>query len=120
MVFSSTIFVMVFLPLFLGIYYLVPKRFHSHVILIASYIFYGWWRVDFMALFAFVTLFNHFISTAIIRHDESCKKMLMIGVVGNLLILGYFKYFNFGVDSLNTLLESAGNSPVTVWNVILP
>ena len=120
MVFSSTIFVMVFLPLFLGIYYLVPKRFHSHVILIASYIFYGWWRVDFMTLFAFVTLFNHFISTSIIRHDESCKKMLTIGVVGNLLILGYFKYFNFGVDSLNTLLESAGNSPVTVWNVILP
>ncbi|MCC6597507.1 MAG: MBOAT family protein [Alphaproteobacteria bacterium] len=120
MVFSSAIFVMVFLPLFLLAYYLTPKRYHSLIILLASYGFYGWWRVDFMALFAGVTLFNYVISLFIIRHDSHSGKIMAIGVIGNLLTLGYFKYFNFGVNSLNLLLGHTGAGEITAWTVILP
>ena len=57
MVFSSTIFLSLFLPVFLIIYYLTPFKYRSRVILIGSYTFYAWWRIDFVALFAVVTYF---------------------------------------------------------------
>lgn len=120
MVFSSTIFIMFFLPLFLMTYYAVPNKYRSYIILIGSYIFYAWWRVDFLLLFFGVTLFNHIISKQMVARPLKSKLFLIIGVVGNLLTLGYFKYFNFGVDSLNSLLGYTDNAPLTLWSVILP
>ncbi len=120
MVFSSVTFLFLFLPAFLAIYYAVPKRWHSLVILLGSYIFYAWWRVDFVLLFAGVTLFNYIISKIIIRKQPHCKLALGVGVAGNLLTLGYFKYFNFGADSMNALLSVTGADGFTAWNVILP
>lgn len=120
MVFSSAIFLMLFLPLFLLTYYVVPKRFHSHIIVLGSYIFYGWWRVDFVALMVGISLFSYLVSIKILGSEYNSKKWLAVGVVGNLLTLGYFKYFNFGVDSFNALLGYTGHDAVTVWNVILP
>src|SRR6478609_6207569 len=52
MVFSSNVFLFLFLPIFLGLYYLSGQRYRNLLLLIASYIFYAWWRVDFLALFA--------------------------------------------------------------------
>ena len=51
MVFSSNVFLFLFLPIFLGLYYLSGQRYRNLLLLIASYIFYAWWRVDFLALF---------------------------------------------------------------------
>lgn len=120
MVFSSTVFLMLFLPLFLAAYYMVPARYQSHIIVLGSYIFYGWWRVDFLFLCFGVTLFSYLISLAMARDGKNKRKLLILGVGGNLLTLGYFKYFNFGVDTMNSLLGYAGNSPITLWSVILP
>lgn len=120
MVFSSAIFLLAFLPVFLLIYYATPKRFHSHIISLGSYIFYGWWRIDFLVLVGGVTLFNYVASKYMVRDGISSKKVLAFGVIINLLTLGYFKYFNFGVDSLNTLLGYAGEPGFTAWHVILP
>ena len=50
MIFASQIFLFGFLPLFLATYYLAPVRARSVLILLASYAFYGWWRVDYLAL----------------------------------------------------------------------
>ena len=50
MIFSSAIFVFGFLPLFLVAYYAAPKQAKSWVILLGSYAFYGWWRVDYLAV----------------------------------------------------------------------
>ena len=58
MVFSSNVFLFLFLPIFLGLYYLSGQRYRNLLLLIASYVFYAWWRVDFLALFAAVTLWN--------------------------------------------------------------
>ena len=58
MVFSSSIFLFLFLPVFLGIYYLTPFKFRSWVILLGSYSFYAWWRVDFLLLFKAARFFN--------------------------------------------------------------
>lgn len=120
MVFSSAIFIMVFLPLFLLAYYVTPARFHSHMIVIGSYVFYGWWRVDFLAMCAGVTLFSYLVSKRIVKSEAHKKHWLILGVCGNLMALAYFKYFNFGIDSLNALLGYAGQSGFTAWHVILP
>jgi alginate O-acetyltransferase complex protein AlgI len=122
MVFSSNIFLFLFLPLFLGAYYLTSTRWKSLTILLGSYSFYAWWRVDFLLLFIGVTLWNHVCAKQIVKHDDDAigKKWLFIGVVGNLVTLGFFKYFNFGVESMNALLNTAGFDSIAAMKVILP
>src|SRR3546814_1626789 len=73
MVFSSNVFLFLFLPLFLAIYYLTPNRgrLRNYVVLIGSYAFYAWWRVDFLVLFAGVTVWNYFVGMGIARAKRS-------------------------------------------------
>ena len=125
MVFSSTIFLFVFLPIFLAVYYLTPFRWRSLVILIGSYSFYAWWRVDFLLLFVAVTLWNYTFGIVIHNYqyrkdDKVVKRTLAVGVAGNLATLGFFKYANFGIDSFNALLTSVGQSPMPLADIILP
>lgn len=125
MVFSSIVFLTIFLPAFLAIYYLTPNRWRSLVILLGSYAFYAWWRIDFVILFGVVTFFNYWVSVHITRHKEansvkSCKRWLAIGIAGNLVVLGYFKYFNFGVNAFNDLVIAMGGTVWDAWSVILP
>ncbi len=104
MVFSSNVFLFLFLPIFLGLYYLSGQRYRNLLLLIASYVFYAWWRVDFLALFAAVTLWNYWIGLKVgaagVR-TKPAQRWLLLGVAVDLCILGYFKYANFGVDSIN-------------------
>ena len=122
MVFSSAVFLFLFLPIFLAVYYATPTRFRSYSILAGSYVFYGWWRLDFLGLLILVTLGNHFCAKAITRWDGETisRRAMQIGVVGNLLILGVFKYYNFGVDSLNALFEQSGLNTFDALRFILP
>jgi alginate O-acetyltransferase complex protein AlgI len=124
MVFSTNLFLFLFLPLFLLVYYLLPFRFKSVWILLASYIFYAWWRVDFAALFFVTMLWSYFIGAVIARsrdtNPQRARLALVVGTVGNLGTLAYFKYFNFGVDSLNAVLTSLGGQSLETWSVILP
>ena len=125
MVFSSNIFLFLFLPAFLAVYYLTPNRYRlrNWVVLLASYVFYAWWRVDFLFLFIAVTAWNYGIGLAISRHlprSIAARRWLATGVVVNLLTLGYFKYANFGVDSFNALMASGGFEPFVLTHVILP
>jgi alginate O-acetyltransferase complex protein AlgI len=119
MVFSSNIFIFSFLPLFLGCYYLVSNQYRNWVILAGSYSFYAWWRVDFLMLFVAVTLFNFYIGKKVSGNSKA-KIWLTFGVVGNLTVLGYFKYANFGLDSFNTLLTYSGVAPFNIVDIILP
>lgn len=122
MVFSSAIFLFLFLPVFLAVYYLTPERFRSYPILLGSYIFYGWWRLDFLGLLIAVTMGNHLCARAIVctQGTASARRFMQAGVAGNLLILGVFKYFNFGVESLNMALEQSGLNSFEAIRFILP
>ena len=127
MVFSSNIFLFLFLPLFLISYYLTPNRHRSITILVGSYLFYAWWRVDFLLLFVAVTFWNYAIGLYIGRQicpangaPARAKTALIVGIIGNLSTLGYFKYANFGADSLNAILISFGLQPFDLLPVILP
>ena len=122
MVFSSNIFLFAFLPFFLACYYLTPWRAKSALILIFSYAFYAWWRPDFLGLLVGVTVISYGFALAIGATTDETRRhyFLTAGVTVNLLALGYFKYANFGIDSFNVALASAGMAPVEFAHVLLP
>lgn len=123
MVFSSNIFLFLFLPLFLAVYYLAPERLRAWIIVGGSWLFYAWWRVDFLLLFVAVTFFNWWIGLRIAsagQRTPTARRWMIFGVVADLGVLGYFKYANFGVDSLNALLGAAGSPPLELAAVLLP
>ena len=124
MVFTTTIFLFLFLPLFLALYYLLPFRYRSAWILTASLLFYGWWRPDFMLLMVAATLWSHILCRRIaetrVSDPSAARRALAFGIFLNIGTLGYFKYFNFGVESLNALIRGLGGSGLSAWEVILP
>lgn len=123
MVFSTPLFLLLFLPLFLLFYYLVPNRFRTAVILLGSWTFYAVWRVDFLLLLILVSLVNFAAGDYIHRnrlHPEKARKGVFLGVTVNLLVLGYFKYAGFGLESLNHLLGLIGMEPFAAARIILP
>ena len=123
MIFSSNVFLFVFLPAFLAGYYMTPDRFRSWPILIGSYLFYAWWRIDFLALFAGVTAFNYMLGIKIANNSDrksQARRWLQLGLVGNLGTLAYFKYANFGAATVNSVLNELGTDPWLVTHVVLP
>jgi alginate O-acetyltransferase complex protein AlgI len=122
MVFSSHIFLFVFLPLFLLVYYAVNPRLRSTVIVIGSWTFYGWWRIDFLLLYFAVTVWSYVFGQKIAAAPtrEARKIWCIVGVVGSLLVLAYFKYFNFLLDSVLAVTGDDLRSADVFWTVILP
>ena len=124
MVFSTTVFLFLFLPVFLAVYYALPFRYRSAWILTASLAFYGWWRLDFLLLMVATTVWSHLLCREIEQNlplrPARAKRALTAGILLNIGTLAYFKYFNFGIDSLSSLLVMLGGQEITAWQVILP
>ena len=136
MIFTSQIFLFWFLPAVLLLYYLLPFRFRSGLLVLVSYLFYGWWRPDFVLLMLVSTLIDFWCGRGIGRMhaaidaapDEAAtrplaakrKRFLIVSMCANLGLLGYFKYWNFGIDSLNVLLETWEVAPIEWAAIVLP
>ncbi len=123
MIFASPIFLFVFLPIFLSVYYLTPFRWRSAVILAGSSVFYAWWRVDFLLLLYSIIGGSWLIALGIEKWRGTPRAMWLMrgGVIANLLTLGYFKYWNFGVSSFQAIMIKAGvNVPEEFVHVLLP
>ncbi|MFT5051405.1 MAG: alginate O-acetyltransferase complex protein AlgI [Chlamydiales bacterium] len=123
MLFASATFLYYFLPAFLAVYYLTPRGARSFTLAIASYLFYGWWRPDFLILMLTSTLVDFSAGAGIQRARErgaSGKPWLLLSLFTNLGLLAYFKYANFGIESLNALLGATGNTPIAWTQVVLP
>ncbi len=120
--FSSSIFLFIFLPIFLGLYYLTPFKLRSSLILLGSYAFYAWWRIDFLVLLAGITVVAYGFALQIEKTQDARAKfrLLSVAITLNLLALAYFKYANFGVTSLNAALEKLGVQALAWTPVILP
>ncbi len=123
MVFASNIFIYAFLPLFLALYYATSQRGRAWVIALASYLFYGWWRPDFVALMWASTALDYSCGHGIARdrtRGRTGRRWVVLSCVANLSLLAYFKYANFGIDTLNHLLVELGARPLPWAAVILP
>ncbi|MCB9759856.1 MAG: MBOAT family protein [Alphaproteobacteria bacterium] len=123
MVFASNVFLFLFLPAFLAVYYATPRQGRAFVIALGSYVFYGWWRPDFLALVLLSTVLDHTCGQRIAEaqaRGERGRAWLTLSVIANLGLLGYFKYANFGIESFNLLMTSVGLDPVAWSAVVLP
>lgn len=119
MVFSSILFIYVFLPLFLILYHIVGKKIKNYVLLAASLLFYAWGAPKFIFLVV-ASLVANFYVVQQISAQKNRKIFLIISVIINLGLLSYFKYANFFVDNVNFLLSSFGMNAVHWTKVALP
>ncbi|MFN4762620.1 MBOAT family O-acyltransferase [Gillisia sp. Q332] len=125
MLFNSFEF-LIFLPIVFLIYWLFKDnlRIQNIIILISSYIFYGWWDYRFLALILISTIIDYTIGLGIqeTKSKNHKKILLLTSIVCNLGLLMSFKYFNFFIDSWVDLLNGIGYRTENSWtlNIILP
>ncbi|MCF2487356.1 MBOAT family protein [Dyadobacter sp. CY347] len=125
MLFNSISFA-IFLPIIFAVYWFLTPRNHraqNIILLLSSYYFYGSWDWRFLGLLAFSTALDYFSGLKIhnAKSDTSRKTWLFLSVGINLGFLGWFKYYNFFVDSFASLLSTAGfEANIPTLNVILP
>ncbi len=86
------------------------------MMIVASYFFYGWWDWRFLGLLAASTAFNWIIGEEIWKGRRAQKPLLIFGIAANLAMLGFFKYVDFFVESVNT----AAGSSLPLLNILLP
>jgi alginate O-acetyltransferase complex protein AlgI len=138
MVFSSQLFIFYFLPVVLLVYYVSPQKARHLGLTLFSYLFYGWASPWFVLLMLGTTVVDYlvglWIANAFGRNEisllpaggprlRSQKLALAVSVVSNLSLLGFFKYFNFGVENYNSLMTALGLSSLnweTALRVTLP
>ncbi len=108
MVFSSTIFIFLFLPIVVGIYFVIPKALKNLFLLAASLVFYTWGE-HFLVLLMIASIsinYSFGIGIDYVQKHKSVawsKVLLVVGVTTNLLILGYYKYASFLVENLSQI-----------------
>lgn len=120
--FHSFDFVLFFAAVF-ALYWLLPKRFKNSLLLIASYTFYASWDWRFLGLILTSTYVDYFCGLRIHATDNPRKRKayLLLSIITNLTLLGFFKYFNFFVENLISLLNAIGiHINLTTLNIILP
>lgn len=124
MLFNSIDFAL-FLPIVFIIYWFITKSINARnvLILIASYIFYGWWDWRFLGLIAFSSFLDYFIGKGIHKSESKNHKKLLVALslVVNLGFLGFFKYYNFFVESFVDAFSFFGTTiSVSRLEIILP
>lgn len=126
MLFNSIAF-LVFLPtVFLLYWFVFDKKLkqQNFLILVSSYVFYGWWDYRFLVLIAISTLVDYLIGLQMSKTNKLQKRkaLLWISILFNLGVLGFFKYYNFFIDSWIEALHAVGYFIENSWTVhiILP
>ena len=125
MLFNSIDFA-VFLPIVFVLYWFVVNKnlkFQNFLIVIASYVFYGWWDWRFLSLILFSTLVDYTVGRRL-RNEENINKrkiLLWTSILVNLGFLGFFKYYNFFLDNFISAFSFFGNEiSANSLNIILP
>lgn len=119
MVFSSTIFLCVYLPLVLLGYYICPKKGRNLFLLIASLVFYAWGEPKYVFLMIFSILVNYIFGRLMDKHRENKKRMklmLVLSVVIDLGLLSVFKYTDFIITNVNAIFGASFD----LLNIALP
>ena len=125
MLFNSIEFI-IFLPIVFLLYWFVfrGRRWQNLLIVVASYVFYGWWDWRFLLLIAFTSSCSY-ASGLLLEHFEGQRKKQRFvsasNIVLNIGVLGVFKYYNFFVENLDTLFSMMGyHLDWVTMKIILP
>ena len=125
MIFNSIDFA-IFLPIVFILYWFVVNKnlkLQNVLIVVASYVFYGWWDWRFLSLILFSTLVDYFVGHALSKEDKQAKRkvLLWISILVNLGFLGFFKYYNFFLDNFITAFSFFGTEiKANTLHIILP
>lgn len=121
MTFTSLEFAALLLITF-SIYYFLPQRLRMVMLVIASYTFYCFWNPMYGLLIFASTILDYSMARAISASSQkrTRKQFLLISIIGNLGLLGYFKYTNFALDSLQTLLGPLGLHLAGSLEILIP
>ena len=126
MIFSSSAFILVYLPVVFFVYFALNKIRLTHAgkvwLVIASLFFYGYWSALYVPLLLGSITFNFLTGRAISpaitnkRSDSKRKSLLGLSIAANLMLLAYFKYANFFIDNVNYI----AHSNIHIQDIILP
>ncbi|WP_394867490.1 MBOAT family O-acyltransferase [Paraclostridium bifermentans] len=108
MVFSSIVFLFTFLPITLILYYISPRKMKNIVLLLISLIFYAWGEPVYVFLMMFTTVFDYLIGLLINKYRRNkikSKRIFIFAVLVNLGILGFFKYYGFVIENINSVFS---------------
>lgn len=125
MLFNSLDFAL-FLPIVFILYWFVTKKnlkAQNILIVVASYVFYGWWDYRFLSLILFSTLVDYAIGRALSTQEDTSKRkaLLWTSILVNLGFLGFFKYYNFFLDNFVSAFSFFGQEiNANSLNIILP
>lgn len=116
----------IFLPIVFILYWLVANKnlkLQNLLIVVASYIFYGWWDWRFLSLIFFSSLVDYFIGLGLLKQENQTKRKILLwtSILVNLGFLGFFKYYNFFLDNFVTAFSFFGTEiKASSMNIILP
>ena len=119
MVFSSIVFLYIFLPIMLLIYFIVPKKFKNAVMIVASLIFFAWGEIKYIFIMLLLAIMDYICGKKIDQYENNLKKkrlFLFIDVGVNILILFFFKYADFIISNINQIT----NLNIPLLNIPLP
>jgi D-alanyl-lipoteichoic acid acyltransferase DltB (MBOAT superfamily) len=120
MLFNSIDFIVFFNLLLLLLFFVKQNKNQKFIFLLASYIFYMWWNPAFILLIILSTVIDYFLGQKIYAAEKK-KNWLILSIMANLGILGFFKYFGFFEDNLFLFMQWFGYEPSWVsLNIILP
>lgn len=122
MSFTTPVF-LVFLAVVYLLYWRMKMRGQNALIFVASLFFYGWWDWRFLSLLFFTATVDYVVALRLMETDEPGRRkgLLLISVLSNLAVLGFFKYFNFFADSLREGMKALGMSGnLPMLEIILP
>ncbi len=105
MVFSSLVFLWIFLPVIIILYYVIDEKYKNIFLLLGSLFFYAWGEPIYIFLMIFSIVVNWSIGLLIEKYQFQKKIFLIVSILFNVALLGYFKYFNFFIDIINQMLH---------------
>lgn len=119
MVFSSIVFLYIFLPIMLLIYFVVPRKLKNAVMILASLVFFAWGEIRYIFIMLILAVMDFFCGKGINKNEGNKPKQklyLFIDIGVNLLILFFFKYADFIIANINEIL----NTQIPLLNIPLP
>jgi D-alanyl-lipoteichoic acid acyltransferase DltB (MBOAT superfamily) len=122
MYFNSFTFFIFFIVV-IGLNFSLPHKWQNRMLLLASYIFYSWWDWRFLSLILISTILDYYCGLKVHKKPKvyAKKQFIYLSVICNLTLLGFFKYYNFFVDSMAQFLTQIGFNPnLPILSVILP
>jgi alginate O-acetyltransferase complex protein AlgI len=121
MLFSSTFFLLYFLPVFFTIYFIIPTGWKNYFIIFSSLLFYAWGAPLFVFVLLASIVVNFYAAHIIYNGTEKNKKIVFVSsIILNVSFLLYFKYVNFFIENFNVLVGSFGFQSVSFVRIALP